>query len=101
MNNSEITERNGPTTQMSEVAENNHNWKCANNGYLKPNNEDAIIQEQVKAFFTFLNQENSCLFRLERFWELVPWRRWSKCPEMEPGHPWPSGVRSKNGRGVF
>lgn len=52
MNNSGITERNGPTTQMSEVAENNHNWKCANNGYLKSNNQDAIT-EQVFFFFFY------------------------------------------------
>lgn len=46
MNNSGIIERNGPTTQMSEITENNHNWKCAaNNGYLKPNND--TIEEQV------------------------------------------------------
>lgn len=47
MNNSEITERNGTTTQMSEITENNHNWKCAaNNGYLKSNSD--AIEEQVR-----------------------------------------------------
>lgn len=53
MNNSGITERNGPTTQqqMNEVAENNHNWKCANNGYLKSNNQDAVAEQVIFCFF--------------------------------------------------
>lgn len=54
MNNSEITTRNGPTThtQMNEITENNHNWKCAaNNGYLKANSD--AIEEQVRKLEQF------------------------------------------------